>query len=78
MKNIEFTFSDYKREFEGNFNTKINGIKNILSIMDIKEVSNKTLEKIEKEWDYMSCNTSMTNYLNLQETIKNVINLTVK
>lgn len=78
MKNIDFTFSDYKREFEGNFNTKRNCIKNLLSIMDIKEVSNKTLEKIEKEWDYMSCNTSMRNYLNLQETIKNVINLTVK
>ena len=54
MKNIDFTFSDYKREFEGNFNTKINGIKNILSIMDIKEVSNKTLEKRWQRiyWDY--------------------------
>ncbi len=78
MNDIEFTFSDYIREFEGNFNTKRNGIKNLLSIIDIKELSDKTLEKIEKEWDYMSCNTSMTNYLNLQKTIKNIINLTIK
>ena len=65
-----FSFSDYYNQFNGGFNTVENKVKNLLSIAKL-EVPEKTLQKIVKEWGYLSTNTAMTNYLNLLKIIKN-------
>ena len=67
-----FTFSDYLKEFEGNFKPISNSVRNLLLITEL-EFSEKTLQKIINEMEYLSINTAMTNYLNLHKAIKNIL-----
>ena len=67
-----FTFSDYLKEFEGNFKPIGNSVSSLLLITGL-ELSEKTLQKIVNEMQYLSINTAMTNYLNLHKAIKNIL-----
>lgn len=66
-----FTFSDYLNEFDGNFKPISNSVRDLLLITEL-EFSEKTLQKIINEMDYLSINTAMTNYLNLHKAITNI------
>lgn len=67
-----FTFSDYLKEFEGNFKPIGDSVSSLLLITGL-EFSEETLQKIIKEMDYLSTNTVMTNCLNLHKAIRNIL-----